>query len=97
MEHIYRRRFDTGLQLPYWKVCLLLMSHPRIESTEKRFLVGYHDSRMKDNQVSIARLAVDVPENLKNYQNKNCATSFFRALWPLGLKRICGRSPDFDE
>ncbi len=23
MEHIYRQKFGTGLQLLYWKVCLL--------------------------------------------------------------------------
>ena len=80
MEHIYRQKFGTGLQLLYWKVCLLSMSHPRMEPTEKRFPGGYHDSRMKDQRVSIARLAVDGPENLKNYQNKSCVTSFFRAL-----------------
>ncbi len=97
MERIYRQKFDTGLQLPYWKVCLLLMWHPRIKLTEERFVVGYHDSRMKGNQVSIASLAVDGPENLKNCRNKNCTTSFFRALSPLGMKRICGRLLDFDE
>ena len=85
MEHIYRQKFGTGLQLLYWKVCLLSMSHPRMELTEKRFLVGYHDSRMRDNQVSIARLAVDGPENLKNCRNKSCATLFFRAQWRMAL------------